>query len=145
MVANHSWSHPTLTGLTDDDVRSELTRTTDAIVAAGAPRPGLFRAPYGATDTRVNDLGIALGLYPVLWSIDTLDWQGITVAETVRRSLDPMRAGSVVLFHDRMVNSVDAVPAVVDGMRRRGLCPGIVRPAWVWNPTIGGYAVVAPS
>jgi hypothetical protein len=67
------------------------------------------------------------------------------VDETVRRALDGARAGSVVLFHDRMPNSVAAVPAVVDGLRTRGLCPGVIRPSATFNPRLGGFAEVAPG
>jgi peptidoglycan/xylan/chitin deacetylase (PgdA/CDA1 family) len=117
----------------------------DAIVGAGVARPKLFRPPYGATNARVDAVGASLGLSRVLWSIDTNDWTGIPVEETVRRVLDPLRAGSIVLFHDRMVNSTAAVPAIVDGMRKRGVCPGLLAPSSVLNPTTASFATVIPA
>ncbi len=45
-VANHSYRHePWLHRYTRDELTTELARTEDAIVAAGAPRPAGFRGP----------------------------------------------------------------------------------------------------
>jgi peptidoglycan/xylan/chitin deacetylase (PgdA/CDA1 family) len=145
VIGNHTWDHPELPPLTDDEIRDQLNRTTWLAVASGVPRPTLFRPPYGATNDRVAALATDLGMAQVIWTIDTNDWQGVAVDETVRRALDGARAGSVVLFHDRMPNSVAAVPAVVDGLRTRGLCPGVIRPSATFNPRLGGFAEVAPG
>ncbi|MEV7097901.1 polysaccharide deacetylase family protein [Amycolatopsis sp. NPDC051045] len=50
-VANHSFGHePWLHRYSRDRLEEELSRTEDAIVAAGAPRPGGFRGPgYSVT------------------------------------------------------------------------------------------------
>lgn len=42
-LANHSWDHPNMSG---NDYQ-QLSRTNDLIVKDGAPKPCLFRAPYG--------------------------------------------------------------------------------------------------
>jgi peptidoglycan/xylan/chitin deacetylase (PgdA/CDA1 family) len=45
-VANHSWGHePWLHRYGPEELEAELSRTEDAIVAAGAPRPVGFRGP----------------------------------------------------------------------------------------------------
>src|SRR3954447_22521459 len=53
-LGNHSWDHRSITGqststatMSDSDFQSELTRTSQAIVNAGAPTPTLYRPPYG--------------------------------------------------------------------------------------------------
>ncbi|MDX6667159.1 MAG: peptidoglycan-N-acetylglucosamine deacetylase, partial [Solirubrobacteraceae bacterium] len=53
-VENHTWDHPLLTSGAGGKlrfqpgwIRAEIARTTQAIERAGAPRPMMFRPPYG--------------------------------------------------------------------------------------------------
>ena len=49
-VGNHTYRHEQLTDLSDSAIASTLRRTQAAIQRAGAPKPTLFRPPYGATN-----------------------------------------------------------------------------------------------
>jgi peptidoglycan/xylan/chitin deacetylase (PgdA/CDA1 family) len=144
VVGNHSWTHPYLTQLTDDEIRSELTQTTDRLVAVGVPRPDLWRPPYEDVDARVASIATSLGLSEVLWDLDTNDWQGITPEETTRRIVDGARAGTVVLLHERIANTVAAMPATIDGLRARGFCLGRLRASPTYNDQTRSYAEVVP-
>ncbi|WP_308286867.1 polysaccharide deacetylase family protein [Actinomadura parmotrematis] len=116
-LANHSWSHPQLTGLTSSAVRSQVRRTQNAIKEAAGVTPALFRPPYGATDKRV---GKAVGMPEIVWSVDTLDWRYRSVSRARRVGVKEPKRNGVVLFHDIHESTVDAMPAVVDGLKRRG-------------------------
>ncbi|MEU5880411.1 polysaccharide deacetylase family protein [Spirillospora sp. NPDC047279] len=116
-VANHSWSHPQLTGLSSSAVRSQVQRTNKAIEAASGVRPAMFRPPYGATDRRV---GRAVGMPQIMWSVDSLDWQHHSVSKNVRVGTREPRTGGIVLYHDIHEASVDAIPRVLSGLERRG-------------------------
>jgi peptidoglycan/xylan/chitin deacetylase (PgdA/CDA1 family) len=137
VVGNHTWSHPDLTTLaSDDEIRDQLDRASVRIVAAGAPDPVVFRPPYGAADARVRRIIAEKRMVEVRWDVDTFDFEGRPVDEIVRTTVEGARPGRVVLFHDRMPNTTAALPAIVDGLRHRGLCPGVVRPRGT------GWAVV---
>jgi peptidoglycan/xylan/chitin deacetylase (PgdA/CDA1 family) len=137
LVEVHTWDHQSLTGasthtkpLTDAQVRSELVKCINAIVAAGAPRPTLWRPPYG--DVNAHDVAIAasLGLRLVMsWSVngtitDNGDWEHITAAEILHNVTlgwpngRQIRNGSIVAGHDGI--DLDA-PSTIAAM------PGIVR------------------
>ncbi|MCR4860676.1 MAG: polysaccharide deacetylase family protein, partial [Bacteroidales bacterium] len=45
-ISNHSWSHPHLTSLTEEQLREEVFRNDDAIEAATGKRPLTFCYPY---------------------------------------------------------------------------------------------------
>ncbi|MBM7502643.1 polysaccharide deacetylase family protein [Agromyces aurantiacus] len=116
-IGDHTWRHADLTKLPDDQVRREVSRTQAAIDAAtGAPATSL-RPPYGASDERVRKL---VGLPVVVWDVDTRDWEEPGVDTVVQRAVGESRPGSVVLMHDTHEPTVEAVPAVVDGLRARG-------------------------
>ena len=74
----HTWDHHSLTGtsthtapLTPSEVRLEFTKTINALVAAGAPRPTMWRPPYGDVDGQDVLIAKSLGLRLVMpWSVD---------------------------------------------------------------------------
>lgn len=133
VVANHSWDHSQLTKLSSRAIRSQLTRTTKAVVRAGAPRPTIMRPPYGATNGRVRAVTRSLRLREVLWTIDTTDWNHRSSDYIVRAALRKLRKSNRnnILMHDGVGNSrrtVAAVPRIISGIRRRGYCLTVVGP-----------------
>ncbi|MFB4310640.1 polysaccharide deacetylase family protein [Actinomadura sp. GTD37] len=117
-LANHSWSHPQLTGMSSAGVRSQIQRTQQAIAAAsGGVKATLMRPPYGATNKRVGrDVGMPL----ILWSVDTLDWRYHNAARDARVGVKEANRGGIILFHDIHKTSVESIPKVVDGLKKRG-------------------------
>ena len=111
-VANHTFTHPVLTGL-----RRALER-------AGAPAPILFRAPWGLFSEAVAREASAEGELMVAWTatIEKAEHgrgQRAAVAWLVRR----LHPGAILLGHDgRMDRSrtVRMLPLVLARLRERG-------------------------
>ncbi|GGV39725.1 hypothetical protein GCM10010293_44580 [Streptomyces griseoflavus] len=100
VVGNHTWSHPLLTRLSRRRIRSEMERTCDIIEKAHGERPAWFRAPYGAWNRAAFQLGAELGMEPLGWTVDTLDWTSPGTATIVDRVEQGAAPGVVVLSHD---------------------------------------------
>jgi peptidoglycan/xylan/chitin deacetylase (PgdA/CDA1 family) len=100
IVGNHTWSHPLLTKLTRGQIRSELERTSDVIEDAYGERPQWFRAPYGAWNRAAFQLGSEMGMEPLAWTVDTLDWDRPGVRHIVNAVEGGAAPGVVVLSHD---------------------------------------------
>ncbi|MGP3637976.1 polysaccharide deacetylase family protein [Streptomyces sp. 24-1644] len=100
VVANHSWSHPLIPGLSRAGIRDELSRTSDIIERTLGEAPLWYRAPYGAWNRNSFEIGAALGMEPLAWTVDTLDWTEPGAGTIVRRVLDGAAPGAVVLSHD---------------------------------------------
>lgn len=129
-VANHSMTHPDLTGLADPLIVQQVLGAEQAIEVAGAdPRP-FFRFPYGERDARTIAVVNDLGYIAVRWTVDTLGWKGtsggintLTVTERVLASLQP---GEIVLMHigsnpeDGSTLDADALPEMIDRIRAAG-------------------------
>ncbi|MBE1530935.1 polysaccharide deacetylase family protein [Actinomadura algeriensis] len=127
-VENHSWNHPHLTDLPSARVREQLARTSAAIEDAGAPRPTLFRPPFGSTDATVEAQARALGMRVVRWTIDTHDWRGRHPDEIAATVLTRAEPGAVVLMHDGVARSaatVRSLPTIIRGLRARGFCTAL--------------------
>lgn len=119
-VGNHSYSHPNLTTLSVGNIRSQLTRTSDAIESAAGIRPTILRPPYGATNANVRTVTTELGMAQVLWDVDTMDWRDRNTALVTQRAINGARAGSIILVHDIHPTTRAAVRGIVTGLKAKG-------------------------
>ncbi len=100
VVGNHSWSHPLIPSLRPSRIRDELGSTSDLIERTLGSPPLWYRAPYGAWNRHSFEIGAELGMEPLAWTVDTLDWKEPGTGPIVRRVLDGAGPGVVVLSHD---------------------------------------------
>jgi len=120
-IGNHTYTHRNLTKLSDSEVLKELTRTRDSIVTASGVQPRTMRPPYGALLQRQRSMIREDFGYPtVLWSVDPRDWQRPGVSVVTSRILTSAHNGAIILAHDLHSPSVDAMPATLDGLLRKG-------------------------
>ncbi|MFE3138755.1 polysaccharide deacetylase family protein [Streptomyces scopuliridis] len=100
IICNHTWSHPLMTSLRPSRIREEMGRTSDVVEdILGAP-PLWYRAPYGAWNRHAFEIGSQMGMEPLAWTVDSLDWETPGTDTIVRRVLKGAGPGVVVLNHD---------------------------------------------
>src|SRR6266702_4016904 len=120
-IGNHSWSHPNLAKMSDDNVRSQLRRTDDAIRGATGNRPTLLRPPYGSITARekrwIHD---EFGYRIILWDVDPYDWKRPGPAVVRNRILKETHRGSIVLSHDFHPGTIEAMPSTLDALEAKG-------------------------
>ena len=120
-IGNHSWTHPQLSKLSDDRVTAEITKTQDAIKDASGFTPTLLRPPYGAITPRQREwIENQFGLNIILWSVDPFDWKRPGASVITQRILSQARPGAIILSHDIHKQTVDAMPATLDGLIAKG-------------------------
>ncbi|MGV9942657.1 polysaccharide deacetylase family protein [Streptomyces sp. NPDC003401] len=112
VVGNHTWSHPLLTKMTRRQIRSEMIRTSEVIENAYGERPHWFRAPYGAWNRAAFQLGSELGMEPLAWTVDTLDWTTPGTGTIVDRVEGGAAPGVVLLSHDAGGDRTQSVRAL---------------------------------
>lgn len=129
-VINHSYHHASFTGYSSHEL--PLTRAqrwdqidrTEAIVqqTAGASTLPYFRPPYGDYDATVNDDVGARGYrYNVMWTVDSMGWNGYTQDAIVERCLSMAVPGAIYIFHVGSASQDGpALQRVIDGLRDRG-------------------------
>ncbi|MFF6883694.1 polysaccharide deacetylase family protein [Streptomyces sp. NPDC012421] len=100
VVGNHSWSHPLVPKLRPSRIRDELGSTSEVVERVLGTAPLWYRAPYGAWNRHSFEIGAELGMEPLAWSVDTLDWKEPGTGTIVRRVLDGAGDGVIVLSHD---------------------------------------------
>lgn len=116
-IGSHTWSHPLLVRMSPEKIKVEMQKTADAVREATGQEITIYRPPYGGRNAKVDR---AVGLPAILWDVDTLDWKHKNTAKTVEATLRGSNAGSIVLMHDIHGPTIAAVPAIIDGLRKRG-------------------------
>jgi len=120
-IGNHSYTHPALTKCSAAKVTEEITKTNEAILQACGVKPTTMRPPYGATNPAVTKrLNDEFGLTVVMWSVDPLDWKIRKASHVSNHILQNTKPGAIVLAHDIHPSTIDAMPAVLDGLLAKG-------------------------
>ncbi len=119
-LANHTWSHASLSSLFKSQLQDEVCRTAAAIESASGQRPTRFRPPFGRfPDSALPILG-GLGQDVVLWTVDGNDWEHEDPEALAQSVVRAARPGSIILLHDREALTARALPSIIGGLRARG-------------------------
>ena len=119
-VMNHSDTHPHLAELTAEQVQGEVSACADKIEAITGARPTLFRCPYGEYNDTVITAIRALGVEPIQWDVDSLDWKGLSADEITQRVLSGVKPGSIVLFHNAAEHTPQALAGIIESLQADG-------------------------
>ncbi len=120
-IGNHTYTHRLLSKLSDSEVRKEMTRCRDAVANAAGVQMRTMRPPYGGLLQRQRQLIHSEFGYPtILWSVDPLDWKRPGPSVVASRILKGATPGGIILAHDLHAPTVDAMPATLDGLLKRG-------------------------
>jgi peptidoglycan/xylan/chitin deacetylase (PgdA/CDA1 family) len=100
-IFNHTYDHPYLTKITDDQIKEEFEKTDTIInsLTSKTSKP-FFRPPYGDRNQHVRDLAQSLGYQEIYWTTDALDWQeGRTNEQTKEKIYSSLKNGEIILMH----------------------------------------------
>ncbi|KAF5371213.1 hypothetical protein D9758_004116 [Tetrapyrgos nigripes] len=77
-IAHHTWSHPNVSSLTNDEIDIEIMRLDQAFIKILGIKPNIFRPPYGAIlPAQVNYITTKHKKTVVTWELDSGDSQGV--------------------------------------------------------------------
>lgn len=113
-IGIHSNTHPDMTKLSRNQVKSELEINIKLVEDLTGFRPKLFRPPYGYYDNTLIDVCADLGLSCIEWSVDSLDWKGLSASEIASRVTSKAKSGSIVLFHNNSDNIIRGLKMVLE-------------------------------
>ncbi|MBO7292589.1 MAG: polysaccharide deacetylase family protein [Clostridia bacterium] len=111
-IGNHTYSHPTLHGVSKGELMREILVTESLIEETIGTPPSVFRPPEGYCPDGIKAVASENGFSVILWDIDTRDWAGGNshdIAEHVMKKTVP---GSIILFHDYIAKN-SPTPAVL--------------------------------
>jgi peptidoglycan-N-acetylglucosamine deacetylase len=141
VVGDHTETHPMLAPMSAHEQHEELFEQIARIELLGGPRPRLFRPPYGSFDATTFAQLKKLKLLMVLWSTDTDDYTLPGVPAIVQSALAGAHPGAIILMHDAggdRSETVAALPAIIEGLRRKGLQPVTIPKLMLDDPPAAG-------
>ena len=119
-VMSHSDSHAHFNSLSTDEIIADLNACGDKIEAVTGVRPTLFRCPYGEYDDHVINAVRSLGIEPIQWDVDSLDWKELPAEEIAARVTGRAQPGSIVLFHNAAIHTPEALPGIIEALLQEG-------------------------
>ena len=120
-VLNHSTTHPYFTQCSEEKVRQEVETCNDRIEAITGVRPTLIRCPYGDYNDSVIRTIRSLGMEPIQWSVDSLDWMDSSTADSIfRKVTGEAQAGSIILCHNDAKYTPDALEDILKTLLDEG-------------------------
>ena len=119
-IGNHSNTHPDFVKLSKEQISLEVSSVNDKIFALTNNRPAVFRSPFGSYNNLSLETINNLGLKTIQWSVDSLDWKGISASEICKNVLTKANNGSIILCHNNSDFIVDALPTILQTLSKRG-------------------------
>ena len=119
-IMNHSNTHAHYPQLSAQEVVADLNACNDKIEAITGVRPTLVRLPYGDYDDMSISAVRSIGMEPIQWDVDSLDWKDLSAPEITRRVTTRVGAGSIVLFHNAAKHTPEALPGILECLLQEG-------------------------
>ena len=119
-IGTHSKTHPHMNGLNEAQIREELSSSAAAIENVTGKKAELFRPPFGEYNNLVIDTAKDMGLYPVQWDVDSLDWKDLSAQDIALRIINGTQPGSIILCHNNGLHTAEALPMIFSALQNKG-------------------------
>ncbi len=119
-MGTHSRTHPYMSKLSKAKIQDELTTSSKAIEKLTGKKVTLFRPPYGDYNNTLIDTCAEMGLYPIQWDVDSLDWKNLSATEIALRIINGAKNGSIILCHNNGLHTAEALPMIFSTLKNRG-------------------------
>lgn len=119
-IANHSDQHPHVSGINVNDLITDSRAASLKIEDITGKTPTLYRAPYGEYDNSLITTVQGMGMNVIQWDVDSIDWKEPTPEEIVKKVTGGVKSGSIVLFHNDLENTTQALPQVLELLSGEG-------------------------
>lgn len=134
LVGNHTTTHENLRSLSQAEQFKQIADLNQTVKAITGEQPYWFRAPFGSFNDDTLAILEELGMQLLNWSHGSGDWMEVedgykdpallthdVLAESPRNNnMTPLHPGSVILFHDTLRHTAEALPGILDGLKEKG-------------------------
>ena len=117
LIGNHTYSHIQLTSKNEESFKQEILRTNEAIKEVTGQDTIYVRPPYGSWNKEFEK---ELNMFPVLWTVDPLDWCSSDASRIVRSVCSKAKENDIILMHDQYKTTVTAALKIVDELTQKG-------------------------
>lgn len=124
IIGNHTWNHPSMPEITDNEkLVAELTEFDEYLFEHHNLKTEYFRYPGGEFSERTLAIIKDSGYKTVFWSLAYKDWErdktnGADYA--VNQVTSQLHNGAIILLHAVSADNAEALPLIIDALRNEG-------------------------
>ena len=119
-IANHSDTHALFRKVSAEKVKEEILNCNNEIEKITGQKPKTVRAPSGDYDNKSIEIAESLGMKMIQWDVDSLDWKKLSVDEMYNRVTEKTQNGSILLFHNGVENTPEALDKILTKLKTDG-------------------------
>ena len=119
-IENHSDQHPHVLGANVNDLIADTRECSRKIKMLTGEEPTLYRAPYGEFDDSLITTLDGMGMKVIQWDVDSVDWKKPSAADIKKKILKGVKPGSILLFHNDLENTTEALPEILANLKSQG-------------------------
>lgn len=119
-IGTHSATHSYMSKLNAEEIKLELSTSSEAIKAVTGKEVELFRAPFGDYDDELIRTASEQGYYTIQWDVDSLDWKDLSATDIAMRVINGVKSGSIILCHNNGLHTAESLPIILETLKNRG-------------------------
>ncbi|WP_417901881.1 peptidoglycan-N-acetylglucosamine deacetylase [Bacillus toyonensis] len=124
VIGNHTYSHPNLAKVNEAEYHNQIIKTEEILNRLAGYAPKFIRPPYGEILENQLKWATEQNFMIVQWSVDTVDWKGVSADTITNNVLGNSFPGSVILQHStpggHLQGSVDALDKIIPQLKTKG-------------------------
>lgn len=126
-IGNHSYTHPDMKNVSAAKAREEIKKTNEVIEAISEKNTKVrwFAPPSGSYRGEIVSIAAKEGLGTVMWTVDTIDWQKPAPEVLIKRVMDKVHNGAMILMHPTK-STADSLDRLIKGLNSKNLEIGTV-------------------
>ncbi|WLR43498.1 polysaccharide deacetylase family protein [Bacillus carboniphilus] len=122
-IGNHSYTHPKMENLSFQSNLKELKNTNDVIQSLTGDQVKWFAPPSGSFNKETIQAADELGLFTIMWSVDTVDWQRPAPHVLIERVMNKVHNGAIILMHPTS-STVQSLETLIMSIKNKRLAIG---------------------
>lgn len=119
-IGTHSNTHPHVNQLSAEKNLEEITLSVGKIEKITGNKTNLYRTPYGEYNDIVIKTAQENGYYTIQWSLDTLDYEGLTGEQMWDRIKDKLGNGDIILSHTGTRHTAESLDMLINNIKLKG-------------------------
>lgn len=126
-IGNHSWDHSDLTKKTAEEQKENVSRAGREIAERTEDTSvTLFRPPYGASNTVLEQSLEELDLKLLMWNRDPKDWKANHARSIVNYFKELSPSGGIYVLHEKKA-TLEALPEIIAYIKEQELTFAVFR------------------
>lgn len=119
-IGNHSDTHPHVTNMNYEKNQEQIEKCSQKVERITGHKTQLYRGPYGEYNHTVLQAAKQTNHTTIQWSIDSLDYTGLTEKEMKDRIIPKLQNGSIILMHNGTKNTASSLDGIIKEVKQKG-------------------------